>query len=283
MCFIHSIPVNNTFFVFKIYEFIDTLLKEEIMIQNDDNISIKNQIVRDELFLSFKDNDPILLKNITKMILQYYKIKSSWLNQLSPIHKCIIEFNCYNLVDDESILIIAEKLINHYYSRNSYDSIERIAKSILPYTKKISFNIFYMVLVSLYRIVNYEYALKYLHQYTPNNLTNEDLIDYYIIKGKIEFILLNQESISSFEEAKTLSVSIGNIPKAIECVNLLFMAYSENRGTLSKAKKEFIYCFSIKEKCVSLVKLCRNALNVFNGEQALSIMEMEKNMIKKEI
>lgn len=266
----------------RVNEYIDMLINEEIFyINNDSKISIKNYYITNELFYYFKNHNFILFRNFSQTILTYIDLKIDLFNEFSSVELNKIKYNCNLILNGDSIIKYTFELVEYYYENNKHEQIQKMAIELNEQKGNLSPITLLKMADSLYLFGNYKLALEYIESIKFENVGDIFKINLYILRGKLKFILLINSSIDDFEKAKEISRKSHNTEKLIETINLLFMAYSENRETLQKARNEYLYGLKLNHECIQYAKLCRNALNVFEYNKALPIMIKGKKIARK--
>lgn len=266
----------------RINEYIDMLINEEIFyVDNESKISIKNYYITNELFHYFKNHNFILFRNFAQTISTYIDLKIDLFNEFSDVELNRIKYNCTLILNGDSIIKYTFELIEYYYENDKHEQIQKMATELKEQKEKLNPITLFKMANSLYLFGNYKLALEYIESIKFENADDIFKINLHILRGKLKFILLINSSIDDFEKAKEISIKSNNIEKLIETINLLFMAYSENRETLQKARSEYLYGLELNHECIQYAKLCRNALNVFEYKKALPIMIKGKNIARK--
>ena len=263
----------NSLLIDKLIDLIDTMKSEGILVINDDQtISFATKSIKQHIYESIASKDTARFYFITYSLLELDDKKWFCTNgyeeivikRIVALCKYILQFHGFVKYNSD----LAQLLFTNGYHNEAVGILERIK----DYISQLDANEIILLTNYLYNIGEYKLALLYINAVVLDQLSMEEKVEYYIIQGKIKFILLDPKCATDFENARFINNTLNNISTKTEIDNLLFMAYSENKHTLSEAKNVFVTAIQCKSDCISYAKLCRNAHNVLTYDEALPIM-----------
>ncbi len=257
----------------KIVNLIDSMQDDGLLSVHDNQmVGFQTKSIRQRLYESIMNSDKarfyFILNNLMKLCDQSWFVNHG----CRPITQKRIQAFCQLIQKAKGFVKSNFELARQLFNDGNYSEVLIVFERIQANANHLTSDEIMEASDCLYYIGAYKLSLHFINTVNYELLSEKQKVRFLILRGKLKFILLDPECATDFENAQYINNQLDNIPVKIEICNLLFMAYSENKHTLERARTEFLSAIAIKTTCISYAKLCRNAHNVLPYDEAVNIM-----------